>query len=109
MKITHGLAWEEVIRTIDTHKVKNISNPDLQHLLCMFIEVTKRCSFKCVHCYNQGLVTKKEMSYGEICSIFDQMADLGAYLVVITGGDPLARTDLLKIIKYCKLLNIVDY
>lgn len=69
---------------------------------CLALEVTKRCLFKCVHCYNQGLPTNKEMSYEEICSVLDQMSDLGAYVVKITGGEPLLRDDFWKIIKYAK-------
>lgn len=88
------LDFKEIISVIN-----NLFNPTLNSL---YLEVTKRCLFNCVHCFNQGLPIKKEMGHNEICSILDQVADLGAYHLTLTGGEALLRTDFWKIIKYAK-------
>jgi radical SAM protein with 4Fe4S-binding SPASM domain len=68
------------------------------------IDITSRCNLKCAHCYIQGssLKDEHELSYEEICRIFDQIADEGCLWMCITGGEPLLRPDFTDIYRYAK-------
>jgi len=67
------------------------------------VEITRRCNFHCVHCYLGNLrESNKEMSYRDICSVFDQLADMGNLYLCITGGEPLVSKDFWRILKYAK-------
>ena len=94
--------WFEVRDIINNCRAKEFLNDITQQLTIVFLEVTKCCPCHCVHCYNQGLRIGKEMSYEDVCLLLDKFADLGLLLVLISGGDPLIRPDIFKIIKYAK-------
>jgi radical SAM protein with 4Fe4S-binding SPASM domain len=62
------------------------------------LEVTARCNNACRHCYinlpaGDAEARRKELSLAEIGSIADQAIDLGALWCLITGGEPLLRSD----------------
>jgi AdoMet-dependent heme synthase len=67
----------------------------------MHIELTYRCNFRCVHCYNTthgGAAT--ELTTEEWFDAFDQLADMGCYLLTLTGGEMFVRKDIVPIIQY---------
>jgi radical SAM protein with 4Fe4S-binding SPASM domain len=68
------------------------------------IDITSRCNLRCAHCYIQGISLKEEheLTYAEICRIFDQIADEGCFWLLITGGEPLLRPDFADIYHYAK-------
>src|SRR3989475_13284001 len=65
------------------------------------IELTYGCNLHCVHCYtdcyNRPDLIKREMSYGEVIRILDELHDAGVLWVCFTGGDIFMRKDLLNI------------
>jgi len=67
-----------------------------------FLEITTKCNFKCVHCYNRCSLKRKELTYDEICFVLDQLADMGTLLLRISGGEPFIRNDFWKIIEYAR-------
>jgi pyrroloquinoline quinone biosynthesis protein E len=71
------------------------SNP-----LALIAEVTHRCPLHCVYCSNptQLAGTAAELSTAEWTSVFDQAGKLGMLHAHFTGGEPLARTDLVDLI-----------
>ncbi len=66
------------------------------------LELTYRCNLRCWHCYNPKQGTSEELSYPEVCSILDQLSKMGCFHINLTGGDPLVRPDLLKILTHAK-------
>jgi len=66
------------------------------------IELTYKCNFKCVHCYNPSDAGKKELLKEEIFSILDQLVDLGTVQVAFTGGEMFMRPDVMDIIFYAR-------
>lgn len=66
------------------------------------IDLTSRCNLRCVHCYVRDTSCGKELSYKEICRIFDQIADAGCLWLCLTGGEPLVRPDFRDIYRYAK-------
>ena len=67
------------------------------------ISVTDRCNFRCVYCMPaEGVVSKKHediLSYKEIADIVKIGTQLGLTKIRLTGGEPLVRKDLPKLIK----------
>lgn len=65
------------------------------------LEVTKRCNFRCLHCYNEsGVQTKNELSDKEMLDLADQIAKLKPITVCLCGGEPTLRKNLLDIIEH---------
>lgn len=67
----------------------------------MHIELTYRCNFRCVHCYNTthgGAAT--ELTTEEWFDAFDQLAEMGCYLLTLTGGELFVRKDVVPIIQH---------
>jgi len=71
------------------------SNP-----LALIAEVTHRCPLHCVYCSNplELAATQAELSTAEWISVFEQCGKLGMLHAHFTGGEPLARTDLVELI-----------
>lgn len=65
------------------------------------IELTWRCNFACVHCYQEGLrETHRELTTAEWKSLLDELADAGCLFLTITGGEPLLRPDFAELYAY---------
>ena len=71
------------------------SNP-----LALIAELTHRCPLHCVYCSNPLEMQKAaaELSTAEWTRVFQEAAKLGCLHVHMTGGEPLARTDLRELI-----------
>jgi radical SAM protein with 4Fe4S-binding SPASM domain len=65
-------------------------------------ELTYQCNLSCCHCYITRDDSKKELSYEEICSVLDQLAEMGCFHLDLTGGEIFTRADILKILEYAK-------
>jgi len=74
-------------------------------LFLLAINITKRCNLACEHCYLDADTLKNgqsdELSLTEIKSLLDEVASRSTEtMVVLTGGEPLARTDLETMIQH---------
>ena len=56
------------------------------------LQVTARCHCTCVHCY-QVRSAEGELTFAEIARVLAELADAGALLLGITGGEPFVRDD----------------
>ena len=76
------------------------------------ISVTDRCNLRCVYCMSEDGVEnishKEILSYDEIIRICKCVANLGIKKVKITGGEPLVRRDIIKLIKDIKSLSGIE-
>ena len=73
-------------------------------------ELTYGCNLRCVHCYNPThRAMPQELTTEEVCSILDQVADLGVVELHFSGGEPLVRPDALEIFRYAKRRGFVLY
>ena len=63
--------------------------------------ITNRCNYRCKYC---GIWKKKEreLSTQQVFSIIDELKQTGCQRIVFTGGEPLLRKDIGRIINYCK-------
>jgi radical SAM protein len=65
-------------------------------------ETTQACDLACVHCRAcaQPVRSALELSTDEAKRLIDQVAELGAPVFVLTGGDPLKRPDIFELVEY---------
>jgi len=66
---------------------------------------TKLCNLKCVHCGSEDL-SSNELDLVEIMTILDQVAAAGVRRLQITGGEPLLREDLFRVLHHAVAKNI---
>ena len=64
--------------------------------------ITKKCNLKCKHCYSDSVdqAAPDELSTEEAFRLMDDLSEWGIGLLVIDGGEPLCRDDLLEVVKY---------
>jgi cyclic pyranopterin phosphate synthase len=67
------------------------------------VAITKRCNLKCVYCHGEGEEKRSdydsaEMTANEIIRIVRVAASLGIQKVKLTGGEPLIRMDIMRIV-----------
>ncbi len=78
-------------------------SPHKEHQLRLVAwETTRNCNLACVHC--RASATKGphqgELSTEEALRLLDQIAEVGKPIIILTGGEPLLRSDIFKIARY---------
>lgn len=70
--------------------------------------ITTKCNLKCKHCYSDSVdrAAPDELTTEEAYLFIDDLADWGIGLLIIDGGEPLCREDLLDILKYASSKGI---
>lgn len=69
--------------------------------------ITTKCNLKCKHCYSDSVeAAPDELSTEEALRLMDDLSKWGIRLLVIDGGEPLCRQDLLDIVKYASSKGI---
>jgi MoaA/NifB/PqqE/SkfB family radical SAM enzyme len=64
--------------------------------------VTFKCQCRCVHCSADPFIdpNREELSTEELLTAIDGALDLGASLVIFTGGEPMLRSDLYDLVAH---------
>jgi len=57
-----------------------------------------RCNYNCQGCYSRGRLDDNELSTDELNMLFSEAEELGIHSIVLTGGEPLLRNDILDLI-----------
>ena len=70
--------------------------------------ITTKCNLKCKHCYSSSLeqAAPDELSTEEAFHLVDDLSRWGIGLLIIDGGEPLCRGDLLDIVRYASSRGI---
>jgi radical SAM protein len=65
-------------------------------------EVTRACAYACIHCRAEAQPKRdpRELTTDEGFRLIDDLVDVGRPILIITGGDPMMRPDLLDLIRY---------
>jgi heme b synthase len=74
-----------------------------QHLPgLIFWEVTKGCNLSCVHCRATAteLASPKDLPTAQCLNIIDQIAAFSNPILVLSGGEPLYRSDIFQLAQY---------
>jgi PqqA peptide cyclase len=80
-----------------------ISNP-----LALIAELTHRCPLHCVYCSNPLELENRagELSTETWSQVFQQAAQMGVLQADLTGGEPLARTDILELVRAARAAGL---
>src|SRR5688572_17566182 len=74
-----------------------------RHIEYLRISVTDKCNLRCVYCMpEEGLPWLRRedlLSYEEIATVVAEMAPLGLRKIRVTGGEPLVRKDLPRLVR----------
>ncbi len=70
--------------------------------LVMSWNLTRECNMKCSHCYINATEKKldNELSTQEAKNLIDQIAEVSRPLLILSGGEPLLRSDVYELVKY---------
>src|SRR5215475_1306143 len=82
--------------------------PSQTNPLAVVCELTHRCPLHCVYCSNPRELAARtsELSMQEWISVFQQAADLGVLQADLTGGEPLARTDIVELVRAARTAGL---
>jgi len=76
------------------------------------ISVTDRCNLRCIYCMpaeGVNLLSHEDiLSYEEICRVAAAAAELGIKKVRLTGGEPLVRIGLSRLIRMLAQIDAID-
>jgi|LSQX01.3.fsa_nt_gb radical SAM protein with 4Fe4S-binding SPASM domain len=72
------------------------------------LELTRRCNFRCVHCYvlPNANAEERELTGDEWLALAREAADAGCFSVLLTGGEPLLRPDFPEIYLGIRALGV---
>src|SRR3984893_13847328 len=78
------------------------------NLLALIAELTHRCPLHCVYCSNPLELQNRasELSTEVWTRVFQEAAQLGVLQADLTGGEPLARTDILELIRAARTAGL---
>lgn len=90
------LVENEFIKTVNEFtKGFNVKNA--------YIHITDRCNLKCKGCYSEDeRCNKKELSFNELTKVVSNLKPLNLENIIISGGEPMIRKDLDKILELIK-------
>lgn len=76
------------------------------------IELTHRCNLHCLHCYverrtDQEAMREKELGTKRVLSLIDEATDAGCLFLLITGGEPLLRSDFETVYRHARSNGLV--
>ena len=91
-----------------TSEAEQVPAPGLSLLA---INLTRRCNLACAHCYLDAKTLRHgdddEMSTAQVEALLDDVATLAqGTMIVLTGGEPLARRDLEEIVAHGAALKL---
>ncbi len=68
----------------------------------VFWELTKGCNLRCIHCRASAteLSSPNDLSTRKAKSIIDQIAEFASPILVLSGGEPLYRSDIFELARY---------
>ncbi|MGW4030664.1 radical SAM protein [Streptomyces sp. NPDC004838] len=83
--------------------VRRIQRPPLPGALSaplkLFVSVSNRCNLTCLHCMSDSSPTgRTEPTTEELLALIREAGELGVFLVVVGGGEPLLRHDIWRLV-----------
>lgn len=90
------------------NKKSKIENRKLHKPRLIAFEVTRRCRFNCLHCRaNAGQSDEVAELTTEKCErILLSIADFNKPIIILTGGEPMERTDIFDLIEFGRNLGL---
>lgn len=98
-KTIDQLIEKKVIVKTDKHiiqRIEELRNSENDPMFA-WIEITKKCNMKCIHCYNESdLKCQEFMSEEDFYCVVDQLKELSISRIQIIGGEPFYDKNRLK-------------
>lgn len=70
--------------------------------------ISNTCNLRCPHCYlDAGKRGPAELSFEEGCALVDQLAAAGNRMLILTGGEPLMRRDIVDLARYASSKDLL--
>ncbi|MFC2052314.1 radical SAM protein [Chloroflexota bacterium] len=87
-------------KEIESHSEQGEQLTPNLHLVAW--ELTRSCNLFCAHCRGTSAPTSYsgELTTEECFRLVDQILEVGRPIIILTGGEPLARPDVLQIARY---------
>jgi MoaA/NifB/PqqE/SkfB family radical SAM enzyme len=76
-------------------------------LLSVLLELTHRCNYDCVYCYNDRIEGRHELTADEYFALLQELADMAVLNLTLTGGEPLVHADFFAIGRRARELGFV--
>lgn len=73
----------------------------------LIVSPTMRCNYSCKGCYSRSRPEDDELTTVELDNLLAEAEKLGFMAVLLTGGEPLMRDDLLELITRRKMLFVI--
>src|SRR6266545_3605449 len=67
--------------------------------LTVHLELTYRCNWRCVFCYNPRHFDRAALSADEWIAVLDDLRVLGTLNITFTGGEPMAHPEIFRILR----------
>jgi len=66
--------------------------------------VTRECNLKCKHCYSQSVDSPhpNELNTAEAKRLISEIAEAGARILILDGGEPLMRPDIFELVHHSR-------
>ena len=78
-------------------------------ILSLRITLTNRCNVNCLYCHHDGMVkSKDEMTADELHTICKIAKKIGVRKIRLSGGEPLLKKDIVKIVERIASLGFKD-
>ncbi len=65
-------------------------------------EITRACAYACLHCRAEAQPKRDphELTTEEGFHLIDELVEVGGPILIVTGGDPMMRPDMLDLVRY---------
>jgi MoaA/NifB/PqqE/SkfB family radical SAM enzyme len=93
------ISYEPLAFLVPAHEI-DMHSTRLYHPLSLVLRVTETCTRRCRYCYvqNREIPRSKQLPLGRLRELFDECSALNVAEVVLGGGDPLVRSDIVELI-----------
>jgi len=72
------------------------------HPVTIQLMITNKCTTECVMCDHHSINSDNELSETEIMHVIDYIQNIETKNIIISGGEPLSRSDCIRILEYAK-------
>ena len=69
-------------------------------------EITNKCNFNCIQCYQQNDKVRDNLSDRDLMNIAKKIVDAGVFQVSVSGGEPFLVRNIVEILTYLKENNV---
>lgn len=91
------MAFERILRKVSSENI----------LFSALVELTYRCNLDCYFCYNDVDLKGTPMTTKEYFHFFEDLRDMQVMNLVLSGGEPLAHPDFMRLGKKARELGFV--